>query len=461
MKLSNLVVRPVPRITTLFLILTLLFACVAGTNAQEWASAARQEGLYASWSQHTVPAHTTAGQPISIDQAITPSLLGGQVQAVNFIASPQNEPLSLETIPAPQGQPIISSTAPSASPTPENWLSNGNSTSGVVSSDATFGGMNYGVTMGGPLASCGSCGGMGCTTCGPMLGGRPYTPFAPLLSGVVQTLYCGPLQNMTFHAGAQGFTSPLNPRNNGNFGFYEGFQYARGLDGPLQIGFQGGLTGVQSNFTGGNGVPGNDDRSQLFWTAGLFHRGLEGGLQWSIVYDGLSDKDFNGVGFSLGQIRTEIGFSTPACNDFGFYGAFNTGSADILIPTALQANPGLAAPVAVQATIDTYDIYSVYYRRYWCEGGVARIYAGATNYGNGVLGVDAYVPLSERCGMTGAFTCIFDGDETNALGDVNDSWNVGVGLEYSFGSMGRQKPVHPFRPTLNVADNGSMMTHIQ
>ena len=442
MKLLNLGERPTPLISILSLTLAMLFACVARTNAQEWSSAARQEGLYASWSQQSIPPSVMAGQPISIDQTVSPSLLGGQIQAVNYITTPQGGQLGLETIQAPQGQPITSNTAPiTSNPTPEAWLSGG-TTSGLVTSDGTFGGLDYGVTMGGPMAmggsvtACGSCGGIGCNACGPLLGGRPFVSM-PLISGIVQTLYCGPLQNMTFHAGAQGFSNPKTfGAGGGGSGFHEGIQYAVGLDGPLQIGFQAGLSGVHSF----NSTVGGIDYDQLFWTIGLFHRGLEGGLQWSIVYDGLNDKGWQGK-YDLGQVRMEIGFSTPTLSDFGFYGAFNTSSVEF---------------PAFMGKVETYDIYAVYYRRYWCEGGSARGYVGSTNHGNGTLGADFSVPLNDRWNVTGAFTCLFDNGKQQMWDD--EAWNVNVGFEYSFGGLGRQKGVNPYRPTLDVADNGSMIS---
>ena len=115
-------------------------------------------------------------------------------------------------------------------------------------------------------------------------------------------------RDLSLFAGAHAFKGPFDRGLNGNFGLHEGLNFGAPLGGPWGWGYQVGFAAVHSNFAG-NRATGQfrlGDRDQLFFTTGIFHRALSGGIQWGVTFDLLRDTYYANA--DMKQIRTEIGY---------------------------------------------------------------------------------------------------------------------------------------------------------
>ena len=134
---------------------------------------------------------------------------------------------------------------------------------------------------------------------------------------------------------------------------------------------------MQSDFTGGDFF--DNERSQQFITAGFFRRQMcECGWQWGVVYDFLSDELVDD--FDVSQIRGELSYRFRG-HELGFW--FASGSSD--------DQPGPDSTTGV-ASIETVDMYSIFYRRRLMNGGEGRLWGGVTGESDGIFGGDVRVP---------------------------------------------------------------------
>src|SRR5262249_4616006 len=157
----------------------------------------------------------------------------------------------------------------------------------------------------GPWLGGGDC----CGPCGPNCCGnwRSCGPVPPCC-----LLPCIPLDNLEFFAGVQGFTGPANRGGSGSFGFHEGFNWGTPVCGFLA--WQWGVNWTQNNFDG-NFLT-NDQRNQIFLTAGMFRR-VDWGLQGGLVVDYFHDEwDYSA---DLLQLRGELSCLYCGCNEVGFW----------------------------------------------------------------------------------------------------------------------------------------------
>jgi hypothetical protein len=271
-----------------------------------------------------------------------------------------------------------------------------------------------------------------------------FAECCPLLYGLGGTI----LRNVSIYGGAQGFKGPLDQGVNGNFGFHEGFNFGSPLGDPWGIGYQIGFEADHSNFEGSGGTNGpGSNRNQVFLTAGLFHRALCGGIQWGVVFDYLSDDYFDRV--EVGQIRTEVSLVRPSFGEFGFWGAFGTNDDNLLVDQTWQG------------TVQSTDIYALFFRHYYCNGGQGRIWAGATGEGEGILGADFGVPVTDSWVLETNFTYLIPSSSNDATGREEEAWGMALQLVWYPGRRACGLHTSQFEPILPVASNSWFLTHVE
>jgi hypothetical protein len=259
---------------------------------------------------------------------------------------------------------------------------------------------------------------------------------------------CGPSKpcnlcwdrDLSFHVGAQGFQSPLDGNQFGNYGFYEGLNYGGAFWDAAEIGYQLGGTAMQTTYD--EGVFGGHDRQQYFITGGFFHREMCGeGLQYGAVYDYLFDNTDESV--TLGQIRGELSYVNGG-SEVGFMFAEGMKQFDRNQRSFLG-----------YSQYETVNQYALFYRIRTFGNGDARLWGGVDDNSHGLFGADFRAPINDALALTATFNYL--SSDTPANADRNgEGWNFGIGLVYYPGSSvaaGRS----PYRPLFNVADNGTMM----
>ena len=245
--------------------------------------------------------------------------------------------------------------------------------------------------------------------------------------------------NMTIMAGVQGFKGPVDQGRNGNFGLHEGLNFGGAL-GLRDIGYQVGLLGVHSNFSGDRsaGYIRRGDRNQLFFTTGLFRRALYGGFQWGIAVDLVRDNYYENS--NLAQLRTETSFVRNDCCEIGYYGAY-----------------GLRTDRVIDGNLDPTDMFAIFYRRYLPSGGEGRFWGGFTGSGDGIIGGDLRVPLGCSWAIENQVNYLIPKEGRGADGQQNESWGLTVHVVWYVGRSAECAKASPFRPMFNVADNTLFM----
>jgi len=249
-------------------------------------------------------------------------------------------------------------------------------------------------------------------------------------------------KELSLWGGVQGFKGPrdyLNGRTGeSNFGFNEGINI--GGRAPLvglvfpQVSYQLGYRAVQSQLSGT--LLSGTDRTQHFVTAGLFRR-VRTGLQFGCVWDMLRDDLIQNEDFH--QLRYEIGLKGPEGREIGFWGASATNNKPV---------DGI--------NFESVGQYCAFVRRHFRDGGSARIWGGGTNDREGLVGADFAAPLSARWSIQGGFNYLIPDATEGPLGASQESWNVGLGLVWHLGCVGKNSANNPFAPMFPVADNGWM-----
>ena len=247
--------------------------------------------------------------------------------------------------------------------------------------------------------------------------------------------------DMTLFGGVHGFKGPSDGGQNGNFGFQEGINWGGPFWRTRGIGFQLGALAVQSNLDGTASF--DDTRSQLFVTAGFFRRQMCGyGWQWGLVYDQLTD-EFDEE-FDAAQARGEVSYLWRG-HELGLW--FTS-----------EVSDGDSGEGAELIRFEPIDMSAVFYRRRMMSGGEARFWGGLTGDSDGILGADFRTPLSCDWELVANFNYIIPQDNDNELVDSNEAWNIGINLVWYVCRDGALKAgCSPYRPLLNVADNGTFV----
>lgn len=278
-----------------------------------------------------------------------------------------------------------------------------------------------------------------CTDCGSCGVGRPACSDC----GVVEYIDRGTwLRGFEFTLGVQGFKGPMDSGENGNFGFNEGVNFGGPVGGPWGIGYQVGIQTLQSDVSGYE--ESNDARDQVFFTAGLFRRSRCGGLQWATVFDLMRDHYYRTT--DLNQLRAELSWlSYDGCREIGFWGAFGGKTDEI----QLDEQP--------RAVIESTDLFAFFYRRHFSAGGEGRLWGGCTGNSDGLVGADIQLPISGTWALRSSVNYLIPHESHGADAAEQESWNVGIQLVWFPGRCAAGVGCDPYRPLMNVADNGNFM----
>jgi hypothetical protein len=239
---------------------------------------------------------------------------------------------------------------------------------------------------------------------------------------------------------------------NGNFGFHQGFNLVLPIPvfhyHPLcnQLAAQFGMRFVQSNFYGDQtaGAFRDSGRYQSFMTAGLFRRADEWcPVNLGVVIDWMRDDYYYPQEAELSQIRFEVsGFSCWG-SELGLAFSFSGRDEDIVFIDNNERVFGL------QAT----DTYTVFLRRPLENFGEWRIWGGPTGNGDGLLGAEFWLPVSDSVALEGGFNYLF-ADERDAHGQTEDAYALGLSLVWYPACRARCAASARYRPLLGVAGNG-------
>jgi len=264
---------------------------------------------------------------------------------------------------------------------------------------------------------------------------------------------------MNLFAGVQGYTGPMNCVNvnaqdetqlasaGGSFGFYQGFNEGRSLRRLLGIDLsaQLGLRATQSNLSGSKVT--NDNRHQVFITAGLFRR-VDYGLQYGVVFDYLNeDWYFQG---DVNQVRGELSWNTGRSNVFGVQ--FMSGTNNDSSTTSVTDAAG--ALISTNVEFEAMNQVRAFYRRELaCNGDWSAFIGGAEN-DNTVLGFLVNKPLCDKILVNSGMTYVIPNeDEGSSFHD--EAWNLSMGFTYRPGGLNASNKYG--RPMFDVADNGTFI----
>lgn len=385
--------------------------------------------LMAAYQQPVANADT---DQIAVPEVAPPTSIADTPQMSQMVAEPQPEPL-LDGTMMEQG-PVYSYS--DAYP------------------DTGFGAPCYGRkhnTCGDGLCGTSACGTCGVDVCDPC-GSSCYVPLWVRIQEAWHRNNCSSLvDHMSVYVGVEGFKGQPDMAANANFGFHEGLNFSGIADGCLGIGYQAGVTAVQSSLSGHQAefTEHTRQRNQVFYTLGLFQRAPQGGLQWALAYDGLQDNYYSN--FSLGQLRTEISIAKPCWGECGFLGAFHVKSDRV----EFENTPG----VFTMHGVEPHDYFTAFARKYYGNGGHGRFYAGATNTGNALLGADCYIPINDSWAVNNTFAYMIPKHGPGTLARHDESWNLSISLVYTCGRKARNAQAQ-YAPMLNVADNGTLIPNI-
>ena len=263
-------------------------------------------------------------------------------------------------------------------------------------------------------------------------------------------------RDFTASAGITSFQNQSNLGLLGNYGTNEYLNWAMPFWNAFGIGWQLGARGVQSNFQQPT-IDGSrlfNTRQQVFVTTGFFTRAFEGrGLQGGAVYDYLSDSYIENV--DVAQIRGELSY-VWGYHELGFWGAFNTTDQLGLLPGARKQ----------RLTASTVNLYTAFYRLHFGDANEAKIWGGASDNGQGVVGTTIRAPMSRSLALEGAFTYLLpDKSQTyvfqsSTVTFAPSAWNLSANLVWYPAGRARRSLASPYRPLFDVADNGSMIRAI-
>ena len=273
------------------------------------------------------------------------------------------------------------------------------------------------------------CGGVGCGDCGG--------------------IYCPSFRNMEFFGGVHGVTGMPNRGSTASFGFDYGFNWGA----PVycltngEIGAQAGIRHATSNYDGASYSA--ETRNQYFITAGIFRR-VDYGIQGGVVFDYLGESWY--YNSDLTQLRGEMSWMFPECHEIGFWFANRlkrqTDDGNILVDQRLTET---------QLDLGGVDQYRFFYRRRFEDcGAEGRFSAGFTEDGDGIIGADIQMPMSDCWALESTFSYLIPQGDGTSGAFANEAWNVAIGLVW-YPGMRKARSRDYYRPLFNVADNGSFM----
>jgi len=171
------------------------------------------------------------------------------------------------------------------------------------------------------------------------------------------------------------------------------------------------------------------------------------------VWDFLQDDWYDTV--SASQVRGEVSY-VWGYNEFGFWGAFNTYNQNGLFAPGRRGN---------QASMDTLDLYTGFYRLQFGDANELKIWGGASGQGDNLIGTLVRAPMSRSLALEGTFTYLIPrtantvtlptGEKVNFS---EQAWNLSANIVWYPACRARRSLASPYRPLFDVADNGSMIS---
>ncbi len=268
-------------------------------------------------------------------------------------------------------------------------------------------------------------------------------------------------RDFTAGAGMVAFQNEADLGLNGNFGFDQFANQGMPFWNAFGVGWQVGIRGTQTNFQPASlRLPGGtfqrSGREQVFVTTGFFTRAFEGrGLQGGAVYDYLHDNWFDDV--DIAQLRYELSY-VWGYHELGFWGATNIGDQSSIF-SPVRRTPGVATSL---------DLYTAFYRLQFGDANEWKVWGGATGHGDGILGSIIRAPLARSWALEGTGTYLIPGKSKTIDLDGQGTtftfapaaWNLGVNVVFYPGGRSRRSLASPYRPLIDVADNGTFIRRL-
>lgn len=251
-------------------------------------------------------------------------------------------------------------------------------------------------------------------------------------------------------------------QNNGVRIGFNGATRLGGLSDRTGVGGQIGASAGAYNWAGTDYRFENQDRaqSQGFLTYGLFHRANDHSrVVAGVVQDWMFNDTygFYGTNATLSQLRWQVGYTSSASNEYGFWGTAHVHNAHLEIA-------GLG-PVTYQPISQL----NGYWHHKWRAGGPDSWISIGTPMeqrlnNNGSLGdyqitAAATCPLSSVVALNSSITYMHQTGSPGPSAATEDAWNFSVGIAIYPGRNAyvRQVAGQQWMPLFPVANNGSLL----
>ncbi len=103
------------------------------------------------------------------------------------------------------------------------------------------------------------------------------------------------------------------------------------------------------------------------------------------------------------------------------------------------------------------DQYNIFFRRHFNHGGEGRVWGGFTGHGDGLVGADMRIPFACSFAIEPSFEYLIPKSGSDSF--AQEGFNVSINLVWYLHCRARRADCSPFRPVLNVADNGTFMVN--
>jgi hypothetical protein len=271
----------------------------------------------------------------------------------------------------------------------------------------------------------------------------------------------GWVDNLTFFGGVDGSRAETTG-DNGNFGFYEGLNWAAPAYQSGYFSVQAGFQAIQSNINGFDKFkydePNNKKSgNQIFATVGVFKRLTTRPYQGGAVID-YSYDDFLGK-VNLAQLRYELSARTFTNLEYGLIGT--VGIADDSNWGTNMRGDMFFDTFEEKYSFKSQTTYQLFLRKYTAIGNSVEARLGATSYGDIIFSGNAVFPLTDRFSLNGGFAMLAPKSRPEGLERWRrETWNVSVGAVFYFRGGAMTKIGNPYRPMFDVAGNGSFFNRI-
>ena len=166
------------------------------------------------------------------------------------------------------------------------------------------------------------------------------------------------------------------------------------------------------------------------------------GFPFGVAVDYLRDDYYDKS--DVMQLRSESGYVLSKYCEIGYFGAY-----------------GVTSSRVVDGKLDPTDMFAVYARRNFENGGDGRIWGGLTGNGDGLLGADLWVPLGRGFALENRINYLIPNGATTSQrinsSEQRESWGLTIQLVWFPGQSARCQHENLYRPVFGVADNSLFM----